>query len=109
MSTDDKTPRPVLLADYRPFPYLVDDVDLRIDLFADHALVRCRLRLRCNPEASAGGGPSPGVPEAAAPTGAVLALDGEELELLELRLDGVEPAPERYRIVGERKAAAEVL
>jgi aminopeptidase N len=106
LSTDDKTPRPVLLADYRPFPYLVDDVDLRIDLFADHALVRCRLRLRCNPEASAGGGPSPGVPEAAAPTGAVLALDGEELELLELRLDGVEPAPERYRIVGERKAAA---
>ncbi|MDF1614501.1 M1 family metallopeptidase [Desulfurivibrio dismutans] len=87
MSTDSERPRPVLLAEYRPPFFLVDEIKLQVDLYDDHALVRASLRLRRNPAAASGE--------------ANLALEGEELELLELRLDGAELPPERYLVQGD--------
>ncbi len=95
MAANSNTPRPVLLAEYRPPFYLVDGVELQVDLYDDHALVRSRLQLRRNPAA-----------QSAAAGADVLALDGEELELLELRLDGVELPPERYLVRGDSNTPA---
>lgn len=62
-------PRAIHLKDYAPPPFRVDTVDLDIDIRADHALVRARLAIRRN-----GKGP--------------LVLDGDELELVSVTLDG---------------------
>lgn len=135
VTSDNKAPRPVLLAEYRPPLFLVNEVELRIDLYDDHALVQSRLRLRRNPVFDqARGGPTNGSGACRAPArqpvgglslvdpltlagsstvanplnlisplilANALILDGEGLELLELRLDGVELRPEAYRIVSD--------
>ena len=61
--------------DYQPPAYLVDSVWLQFDLDADSTRVRSRLEVRRNPASSA-------------PSGS-WSLDGEQLELLAVRLDGV--------------------
>ena len=66
--------RPVRLRDYAPPAYLVRGVELDFSLDAETTLVRSRLRLERHPEH----------PDPAAPLG----LDGRDLELLEVRLDG---------------------
>mgnify|MGYP000099877036 CR=1 FL=1 len=62
----------VRLADYQPAPYLIEHTSLRVQLFADHSLVETDLQLEPNPLAE----PGP------------LELQGVELELRELELDG---------------------
>jgi aminopeptidase N len=69
----DKAPQPTRLAEYRPPEFLVDTVDLAFDLDAADTRVASHLTLRRNPEAAAGD---------------ALRLDGDDLELLRLRLDG---------------------
>ena len=66
----------VRLADYRPAPFLIAHTQLRLQLFADHALVEAELQLQPNPVATAG----------------PLELQGVDLELLELEIDG-QPLP----------------
>ena len=61
------------LKDYTPPPYLVDAVELQVDLDATATLVHSTLTLRANPAAVA---PGP------------LRLDGRQLELLKITLDG---------------------
>ena len=61
------------LADYRAPDWLVPDMALRFELDPDRTLVHARLRVRRN-----GDHPS------------VLQLDGEDLELLSLKVDGVD-------------------
>ena len=78
------TPHTTLLADYTPPPFLIDTVDVDIDFRSGEALVTAQLVLRRNPAAH-----TPDAP---------LALDGEELELLRVSLDGVELTPDRYRL-----------
>jgi len=78
-------PRTILLADYTPPDYLVDSVQLHFDLEPDATEVSARLQLRRNP--AGGGGP--------------LQLDGEQLELQELRLDGAALPAGRYRLSAE--------
>src|SRR5690242_1438077 len=80
--------------DYTPPDYLVDTVNLHFEL--DRALTRVtsRLTVRSNHDRSAGSRP--------------LILDGAELKLLSLKLDGVTLPPERYRIEGEHLAIDEV-
>ena len=68
------------LIDYRPPAWRVTDVELGFDLNAEATEVEATLHLVPNPEAPA----------------ETLRLDGEELELLEIALDGVALAPERY-------------
>jgi aminopeptidase N len=77
-------PKTIYLKDYTPPPYRVDEVDLDVDIRDDHALVRARLAIH----RESGGGP--------------LVLDGEELELVCVSLDGRaarhEVTPERLTV-----------
>ena len=66
-------PRPVSLKDYRPPDWLIETVDLDVSLDATATRVRAKLRLKPN---RADAPPAP------------LVLDGEELELRSLVLDG---------------------
>ena len=75
----------VRLADYRPAPYLLERTDLTVQLFADHTLVQARLAFSPNPAASALG---------------PLELQGVDLELLDLQLDGEPLAPGAYQLDG---------
>ncbi|MBJ6726469.1 aminopeptidase N [Geomesophilobacter sediminis] len=70
--------------DYTPPDYLIETVELRFELDAETTLVSSRLALHANPD-RVGRAPE-------------LRLDGEELKLISLQLDGVELAPERYRV-----------
>ncbi|MEB3259068.1 MAG: aminopeptidase N [Cyanobacteriota bacterium] len=65
-------------ADYRPAPYLVPRTTLTVQLFHDHALVESTLALTPHPLANGDASP--------------LILNGVDLELLSLSLDG-EPLP----------------
>jgi aminopeptidase N len=85
-----KTPQPVRLADYRPPDYLVDQVELEFRLEPASTEVRARLVMRRNPAAGEDIRP--------------LMLDGQELELVDLRLDGEALGRNRYEIEGERLA-----
>ena len=69
----------VRLADYRPAPFLIPEIALTLQLFADHTLVQADYSLEPNP-AAAGAAPEP------------LELRAEALELLELALDD-QPLP----------------
>ena len=69
-----EAPRPIHLKDYRPPAYLIDTVDLDIALHATRTRVRARLSVRPNPAAGA----KPGA----------LVLDGESLELEQVRIAG---------------------
>jgi aminopeptidase N len=73
--------RPVRLTDYRPPDWLVETVDLDVALDASATRVRATLALRPNPEAAA---PAP------------LVLDGGDLTLKSLAIDGVPLAPDAY-------------
>ncbi len=83
MMTDkpcSEPPRPTYLKDYRPPDFLVDAVELRIELGEELTHVRARLRMRRSP------------------TGASrpLELNGQDIELRSLALDGRPLAPEEY-------------
>ncbi len=79
-------PRTIRLSDYTPPPYLIDRVEIDIDFLSDCATVTARLAVRRNVQAK----------------NAPLVLDGEELELLAIRLDGEELPGERYRLDADR-------
>ncbi len=81
-------PQPVHRADYRPPAFLVETVELHIDLDPAATVVRSRLSVRRNPAAAeAGAGAAP------------LRLDGADcLTLLALRLDGQALGGNRYRV-----------
>jgi len=66
----EPTPKTIHLKDYIPPAFLIPHVELDVDIREDHALVRAKLRVKRN----AGAGP--------------LLLDGDELELVSVTLDG---------------------
>src|SRR5262245_60383765 len=80
----DTAPQPTRLADYRPLDFLVDAVELAFDLDPGDTRVAAHLTLRRNPEAA-----TPDAP---------LRLDGDEIELVSLALDGRPLAAGEYRI-----------
>ena len=84
----DTAPQPTRLADYRPPDFLVDTVDLVFELGEAETRVASHITVRRNPK-TASPGASPGAP---------LRLDGDELELVTLALDGKPLAPADYRI-----------
>ena len=67
-------PQTVYLKEYTPPPFLIDRTELHFELAEGEALVAARLSIRRNPDASA-------------TTGSLL-LHGEELEPLEIAIDG---------------------
>ena len=73
----------VRLKDYTPPPYLIDAVRLGFALGRETTEVSAEVELRRNP--------------ASRETADSLTLDGEELELLEIAIDGRAPAEDRYR------------
>jgi aminopeptidase N len=77
----------VRLADYRPPGFLIDKVDLDIRLDPEQTRVHTRLRIRQNPER---------------PHVDTLVLDGEDLKLAAITLDGVPLARSEY-VVTDRK------
>ena len=80
----EPAPQPTRLADYRPPDFLVDAVELVFDLEATATSVAAHSLLRRNPQA--------------ANPGAELRLDGEELKLVAIALDGRPLAPGDYRL-----------
>ena len=87
-------PTAVWRKDYRPPDYLIDAVDLHFDLGDEVAVVVARLSVRRNPAVA--GDPAP------------LVLQGEELETLWVKLDGVEIEPPRYHATPEELTVSRV-
>jgi aminopeptidase N len=87
ISPDVAPPQPVRLADYRPPAFLIDTVDLVFELGEADTRVKSRLRIRRNPE----------VADPSAP----LHLDGEELDLVSLALEGEPLGANRYQFPPE--------
>jgi len=83
MKTD--LPKTIRLSDYEPPAYAVEAVDFTFDLAPERTIVSAVLQLR-----RAGG--TPGQP---------LVLDGEDLELLKISVDGKELAPAGYEVSDE--------
>ena len=80
----DPAPVPIRLEDYAPPAFLIETIDLDIELFEDHARVRSRLAISRNPKAA-----DPNAP---------LVLDAEELEFESAALDGRELAASDYAL-----------
>ena len=85
-------PRPVRLQDYRPPDWLIETVDLDVSLHPTATTVKARLRIKPN----AAGTPAP------------LVLDGEELKLHSLALDGKPLAAENFVATPDRLTIAQV-
>ena len=79
----DAQPRTIYLRDYRPPPFTISEVHLHFELFDDYTLVHATLVFARAPH-SAGSEP--------------LELQGEDLELLHIALDGAALAPEQYQL-----------
>jgi aminopeptidase N len=78
-----ETPPTVRLEDYRPSDHLIDRVELDVRLDPHDTRVTARLAIRPNP---------------AGRPGAPLVLDGDDLRLLALDLDGQPLAPAAFRV-----------
>ncbi|MBN9527436.1 MAG: aminopeptidase N [Alphaproteobacteria bacterium] len=79
---------PIRLADYRPPAFRIETVELTFDLVPERTVVASRLTL------------------ARQQAGADLELDGEDLELLSIALDGAALGPDRYRVDGHKLIVA---
>jgi aminopeptidase N len=90
----DPAPTVVHLADYAPPAFLISEVELDIDLRADHALVRAALNVSRHPAH----------PDAAAP----LVFDGEELTPVSVAIHGHKLAADRYTADADRLVIADV-
>ncbi|MDO9386848.1 MAG: aminopeptidase N [Thiobacillus sp.] len=80
-----ETPNTIHLKDYAPPAWLVDTVDLHVAIQQGHAEVRARLTCRRNPRGGEG----------------ALVLNGEDLALQMLRLDGGALDPSRYSLADD--------
>jgi len=83
----EPAPKTIYLQDYSPPAFLISTIALDVDLREDHALVRASLTLARNPKAA----------DAHAP----LVLNGEEIELVSVALDGRALAPAEYTLGAE--------
>ncbi len=88
----DPAPAAIRLKDYAPPAFLIDSVELDVELFEDHALVGSRLAI---------------VRRAAKPA-SPLVLDGEELELESMALDGRALASGEYALGAAHLTIAQV-
>src|SRR5690349_11279631 len=81
----DPAPVPVRLQDYAPPAFLIETVELDIELFEDHARVRSRLSVSRNRKAPDSGAPL--VLDAEEPEFESASLDGRKLEAGDYTLD----------------------
>ncbi len=87
MSARDAQPKAIQLKDYQPPEYLIDRTELHFDLQADKTRVTSTLKLRRNPDHSAGGND--------------LALHGQDIELVSVAIDGRALKDDEYRLEDE--------
>lgn len=78
-----KQPQTIYLKDYQKPAYHVDQLDLHFDLSEELAVVTATMDLSRHPETM---------------VGAPLILDGQELQLLELSIDGQKLSSEQYQL-----------
>jgi len=90
----EPAPKTIYLKDYTPPAFLISSIDLDVDIREDYALVRAVLEMSRNPQSA----------DADAP----LLLDGDEVELLSVALDGRALAPEEYALAQESLAITAV-
>jgi len=83
----EPTPKTIHLKDYTPPAFLVTHVELDVDIREDHALVRAKLQVKRN------AGPGP------------LVLDGDELELVSVCVDG---KPAAHSVAPDRLTVPDV-
>ena len=83
--------QPIRLDDYRQPDWLVDTVHLDFALHPSGTRVKTKLTLRPNPQASA----------------APLVLDGDDVSLTSLKIDGAEAAPGSYVATPEKLTIAQ--
>jgi aminopeptidase N len=79
-----KTPRPILLKNYRPPGYLIDKVDLDVALHPERTRIRSRLSVRANPKVRGKREP--------------LRLEGTHMELAEISVNRKKLAPKDYKL-----------
>ncbi len=91
MTDSQAEPQPIYLRDYRPPDYLIDRVDLDVQLDEAATRVTAQFALRADGQ-----------------SGAPLVLAGRELKLLGLKLDGQPLADDRYRVGAEGLEILEV-
>ena len=84
MPMTPEPPRPILLSNYRPVPYLIDAAHLDITLDPEATRVTARLSMRPNP--------------ASGESHAALSLDGEAISLLSIAINGTALDPSRYTL-----------
>jgi aminopeptidase N len=82
----DAQPRTIYLRDYRPPAFTIGRVELHLELFDSHALVHARLHFHR---------------AADTPAGTALTLQGEELELESIALDGEALDASRYELADD--------
>jgi aminopeptidase N len=84
----------IFLKDYTPPPYLISTIELDVEIRSEDALVRSRLAIRRNPDSTEENAP--------------LVLNGDELMLQSIALDGRKLAASEYSVEPERLTIAEV-
>ena len=93
----DSSPPTIYRKDYTPPAFLVDTVELGFDLDPDRTVVANRITMRHNPASQSQD----------------IVLHGEEIELVQLRMNGKPLAPTEYKLDGStltiRKAPAKVV
>ena len=80
----NNSPKTTYLKDYTPPPFLVDNVDLEIDLGEDWSTVKARLCFRSNPDFEG--------------NNSTLVLDGQNMKLLEISLDKMPINQDQYSV-----------
>ena len=93
---DNPAPQTIFLADYTPPAYLIDTVELTFELDPDATLVSSRIAVRRNPLSAQGdtaAGASPAVRGHVSPP---LVLNGEQLELISVAVDGLALGAPQY-------------
>jgi aminopeptidase N len=79
-----QTPQTIYLKDYKPSQFLIDTVDLQIDLAEEWTTVKAKLNFRKNP--------------ASTENSKTLVLNGQKMELMAIRLDNVELTQDQYQV-----------
>lgn len=85
----NKQPATIYLKDYKPAPFQIDSVDLHFNLDEEQTVVTSTLKMQRNNSGK-------------------LRLDGQDLELISIKLDGAELAVDRYEIDVESLTIAEL-
>lgn len=78
-------PQTIHLKDYKPSAYQIDSIDLAVDIFDDRTLVNSKLKLEASEDGSA-----------------PLELNGENLKLLKVILDGKELSNADYQLSSDK-------